>query len=348
MSAREATPARIWLAMGAVYLIWSTTFLGIRVANRTIPAFLAGGFRFVIAGGVLLPLALGRGDRELDRPTRIQRRGAAGVGVLLLFGGNGGIVWAERTIPSGVAGLVIATVPLWMVAIDGFLLGGRQPRVVVAGIVIGFAGAAVLIAGAAFGGDIDVRGLLVAVIAAAAWAFGSIYQRHAPLPRRLLVAAGMEMLVASGVFFAAAAATGELGTFDPSRVSRASALAIAYLVVFGSWVAFTSYLWLLRVARTSLVATYAYVTPIGAVLFGWLLLGEHPSSRTLIAGALIVAAVVLIVSGGAAARDVGSETGEHGRTQVEPEIPFQGLGSTEDDLLAQRGSGELQADREPG
>jgi drug/metabolite transporter (DMT)-like permease len=311
MSSRAAEPpsaARIWLALGAVYVIWSTTFVGIRVANETIPPLSAGGIRFLIAGGLLLPIALRNGERDGDRPTPAQWRGAAVVGLLLMFGGNGGIVWAERTIPSGVAGIVIATVPLWMVAIDRFLLGQRQPPIVLAGIVIGFVGAAVLVGGAVFGGELDVGGVLVAVGAAACWAFGSIYQRHAKLPHRPFVAAGMEMLVASGVFLVAGSASGEFSSFSVAGVSRASALAIAYLVVFGSWVGFTSYLWLLRVARTSLVATYAYVTPVGAVLCGRLLLDEHPSSRTLLAGALIVIAVMLIVTGGGAARaEVRSE-----------------------------------------
>jgi drug/metabolite transporter (DMT)-like permease len=259
-----------------------------------------------------------------------------------MFGGNGGIVWAERTIPTGVAGVVIATVPLWMVAIDRFLLGHRQPPIVDAGIVLGFLGAAVLVGGAIFGGDLDVGGVLVAVAAAASWAFGSIYQRHARLPRRPFVAAGMEMLIASGVFFLAGAASGELDSFSLDGVSRPSALAVAYLVVFGSWVGFTSYLWLLRVARTSLVATYAYVTPVGAVIFGRILLDEHPSSRTLLAAALIVLAVVLIVTGGGASRSGG----EQGRAEVEPELPLQGLGSTEEELLTEHGRGELEPDRE--
>jgi len=349
MSSRAAehpSAARIWLALGAVYVIWSTTFVGIRVANETIPPLFAGGIRFLIAGGLLLPIALRNGDRAGDRPTPRQWRGAAGVGLLLMFGGNGGIVWAERTIPTGVAGLVIATVPLWMVAIDRFLLGRRQPPIVLAGIVIGFLGAAVLVGGSVFDGELDLGGLLVAVAAAASWAAGSIVQRHAKLPRRPFVAAGMEMLVASGAFFLAGAAAGEVGSFSIAGVSRASALAVAYLVLFGSWVGFTSYLWLLRVARTSLVATYAYVTPVGAVICGRLLLDEHPSSRTLLAGALIVAAVVLIVSGGGTARQPSG--GDEGRAELEPEVPLQGLGRTEEELLAEHRGRELEADREPG
>jgi drug/metabolite transporter (DMT)-like permease len=213
---------------------------------------------------------------------------------------NGGIVWAEKTIPSGVAGLVIATVPLWIAVIDRVVLHRRQPAVVVVGLAVGFAGAAVLVGGSALSGHIDLAGLLVGIAAAASWAIGSVYQRHADLPRRPFVAAGMEMVVAAGAFAVAGTLAGELGNLDPAAFSRASAIALAYLVVFGSWIGFTAYLWLLRNARTSLVATYAYVTPVGAVILGSLVLDEPLTGTTLLAGGMIVAAVVLIVSGGSA------------------------------------------------
>lgn len=348
----QVSSSSIWLALSAVYVIWSTTFVGIKVANETIPPMLAGGVRFLIAGGLLLPLALSRGDRTGDRPTGRQWKGAAVVGVLLMFGGNGGIVWAERTIDSHVAGLAIATVPLWIAAIDRLVLHRRQPPVVLAGLAIGFVGAAVLIGGGALGGDIDPAGLAVALAAAASWAAGSIYQRHAVLPRRPFVAAGMEMVVAAGCFGVAAAVAGEFGDLAIAEVSRASWLALAYLVVFGSWIGFTAYLWLLRVARTSLVATYAYVTPVGAVLVGWLLLGEQLDAVTIVAGALIVASVALIVSAGGAARSDAARSQLDGADQrgpqVEPELPLQGAGSTEQRLLAEHGGGDLQSDREPG
>ena len=337
----------IWLALSAVYVIWSTTFVGIKVTNETLPPMLAGGVRFLVAGGLLLPLALRFGDRASDRPTPRQWRGAAVVGLLLMFGGNGGIVWAERTIDSHVAGLAIATVPLWIAAIDRVLLHRRQPPVVLAGLAIGFGGAAVLIGGGAVGGDIDPMGLFVALAAAASWAAGSIYQRHAILPRRPFVAAGMEMLVAAGCFGLAAALAGEVGDLDVSSVSRASWLALAYLVVFGSWIGFTAYLWLLRVARTSLVATYAYVTPVGAVVVGWIVLGERLDAVTIVAGTLIVISVALIVSAGGASRIERSGSGD-GRPQLERELPLQGGGSTEQRLLTEDGGGELQSDREPG
>jgi drug/metabolite transporter (DMT)-like permease len=295
---RAGSSAAIWTALTLVYVAWSTTFVGIRVANETIPPMLAGGLRFLVAGGLLLPIALSFGDRSGDRPEAAQWKGAAIVALLMMFGGNGGIVWAERTIPSGMAGLAIATVPLWMVAIDRVVLGHRQPRMVVIGLAVGFVGAALLVGGNALEGEIDMGGLILALGAAASWAVGSIYQRHAALPDRPLVAAGMEMVVAALLFFLVGGLIGEFGDFHPSTVSRASWIAVAYLVVVGSWIGFTCYLWLLRNARTSLVATYAYVTPIGAVIVGSLILDESLTATTLIAGALIVIAVALIVSAG--------------------------------------------------
>ena len=174
----------------------------------------------------------------------------------------------------------------------------------VIGLGVGFIGAALLVGGNALEGEIDMGGLILALGAAASWAVGSIYQRHALLPHRPLVAAGMEMLVASVFFFLVGGLAGEFGDFHPSTVSGASWIAVAYLVVVGSWVGFTCYLWLLRNARTSLVATYAYVTPIGAVIVGSLILDESLTASTLVAGALIVVAVALIVSGGGSARAI--------------------------------------------
>lgn len=309
----RASPAAIWTALGVVYVVWSTTFVAIRVVNETLPPMLATGVRFLVAGGVLLPIALRFGDRTGDRLNAAQWRGAAVVALLLMIGGNGGIVWAERTIPSGMAGLAIATVPLWMAAIDRILLGRRQPRPVIVGLAIGFAGAAMLVGGNAIDGEIDMGGLLLAFAAAASWAAGSIYQRYAILPRRPFVAAGMEMLLGAGMFFLIGTLAGEPGHLHLELFSRASLIALAYLIAIGSWVGFTSYLWLLRVARTSLVATYAYVTPVGAVLLGWLLLDESLSIRTVIAGAIIVIAVAIIISAGGTARPEEP-------IEVEPEI----------------------------
>jgi drug/metabolite transporter (DMT)-like permease len=318
----SGSPAAIWTALSLVYVAWSTTFVAIRVVNETMPPLLGGGLRFLIAGGLLLPVALRFGDRR-DRPRAAHWRGAAVVAALMMFGGNGGIVWAERTIPSGMAGLAIATVPLWMAAIDRAVLGHRQPRVVVIGLAVGFVGAALLVGGNALEGEIDMGGLVLALGAAASWAAGSIYQRHAALPRRPLVAAGMEMLVAAGLFFVVGGLVGEFGDLEPGSTSRASWIALGYLVVVGSWIGFTCYLWLLRNARTSLVATYAYVTPIGAVIVGALILDETFTASTLLAGVLIVAAVALIVSAGSARAEPSG--GDQRGSGVEPERALEGV-----------------------
>ncbi|MBI3647305.1 MAG: EamA family transporter [Actinobacteria bacterium] len=340
-AAPAPSAARVWIALGAVYVIWSTTYLGIRVTNDTLPPLLAAAVRFLVAGSVVYAIAVRRGDREGDRPGRAQWRAAAIGGTLLIFLGNGGVVWAERTVPSGIVALIIATVPLWMAVIDRLVYRRRQPLPVIAGLILGFVGAAALV-GESVLGHVDPGGLLVAVGATICWASGSLYARRAALPLRPFVAAGMEMLTAGVLFVAAGAIAGEFGRLDAGAFSRASVLALAYLIVFGSWIGFTSYLWLLRNTRTSLVSTYAYVTPVGAVALGAIVLHETVTARTVFAGGLIVVAVAIIISAGA--RQQASHAGEERGPQVEPEIPFQGLGRTEEDLLAEHRPGELQPD----
>jgi drug/metabolite transporter (DMT)-like permease len=271
--------------------------------NETMPPLLSAGFRFVVAGAVLYAWAIRRGDREGDRPTLIQWRSALIVGALLLVGGNGGVVWAERTVPSGIVALIIALVPLWMALFDRIAL--RQPlgaRTVV-GLVLGFGGTALLVGQGVDAGSFDLRGAMFAVGASIAWATGSLYSRNAPLPKRPFVGNGMQQLLGGALLLIVGTLVGELGSFDPAEFSTASLLALGYLIVFGSLIAFTSYLWLLRNARTTLVATYAYVTPVVAVFLGWLILDEPVGLRTILAAAVIVVAVALIVSSGGAARE---------------------------------------------
>jgi drug/metabolite transporter (DMT)-like permease len=334
--------------MGVVYVIWSTTYLAMRVVNETLPTLLATAIRFLVAGGVLYAIAIRRGDRAGDRPGRRQWRGAATVGLLLMVGGNAGVAWAERTIPSGLAALAIATVPLWMAVFDRVVYRRRQPPLVLAGLALGFVGAGILVGGS-IAGHVDATGMVVVVAAAVSWACGSLYQRHAPLVERPFVAAGMQMLVAGGVLAVAAVVTGEPGRVDVGSFSRASVLALAYLVVFGSWLGFTSYLWLLRNTRTSLVSTYAYVTPVGAVLLGAVILNEVITARTVFAGALIVVAVAVIITAGSAARAAGarSDAGEERRPEAEVEVPLQGLGGAEERLLTEDGRAELHTNGEP-
>ena len=297
------SPALIWGPLLTVYVIWGTTYLAIRVVNETMPPLLSAGVRFVIAGAALYLWAIRRGDRQGDHPTMRQWRSALIVGALLLVGGNGGVVWAERTVPSGVVALIIALVPLWMALFDRITLrrplGGRT----VVGLVLGFAGTALLVGQGVDAGSFDLRGAMFAFGASIAWATGSLYSRNAPLPKRPFVGNGMQQLLGGALLLLVGTLVGELGSIDIDEFSRASLLALGYLIVFGSLIAFTAYLWLLRSARTTLVATYAYVTPVVAVFLGWLILDEPVGLRTIVAAAVIVIAVALIVSSGGTARE---------------------------------------------
>jgi drug/metabolite transporter (DMT)-like permease len=290
----SASTNAVWGALVTIWIVWGSTYLAIRVAVRTIPPLLMGSIRFLLAGGILYVLAVRRGDRLGDRPTAKHWRSAFIIGTALLLGGNGLVSWAEQRVPSGAAALIIATVPLWLAIGDRLRYGSRLPWPAVLGLAVGFSGV-VLLVGQSGEGRIDALGAAALVGASIFWAGGSLYSRGAPLPRRPLVGTAMEMLAGGLVLAVVGVATGELGRLDLAGVSGESMLGLAYLIVFGSWVGFTAYVWLLRNARTSLVGTYAYVNPIVAVLLGWALLGETITGRTLLAGAIIVAGVALIV-----------------------------------------------------
>ncbi len=343
-TARTA-PVFIWAALGAVYVCWGMTYLAIRVANRTLPPLMAASVRFLVAGVLLYAWAIRRGDREGDRPTRTHWRSAAIVGGFLLLGGNGGVVWAERTIPSGITALLVATVPLWIALFDRIIFKQRQRPQVTLGLVAGFGGAALLV-GASARGHVDLTGMLFVVGASIAWATGSLYGRTAPLPRRPLVGVAMEMLCGGAFLAVGAIATGELGQFHWSKFSSASLLGLAYLITGGSWVGFASFAWLLRNARTSLVFTYAYVNPVVAVFLGWLILGERVTARSFVAGGIIVAAVALIISAGGARREDGSavEGSDERRPSGEAELALERVRRAEQDRLAEHRRGELESD----
>jgi drug/metabolite transporter (DMT)-like permease len=290
-----AVPAlSIWLALGALYIIWGSTYLAIRVADRTIPPFLMGGVRFLIAGGLMYVWAIRRGDREGDRPTARQWVSATIIGGFLLLGGNGAVVWAEQHNPSGITALLIATVPLWLALLDRVVFGKRLPVLAVSGLVIGFGGLILLVGGKS-AGHFHLAEVIVTLVGALAWAVGSLYARGARLPSRPLVGTGMEMIAGGALLAIAGLVTGELGDLHVSQISGESFLGLLYLIVFGSWIGFSSYVWLLRVAPVSLVGTYAYVNPVVAVLLGWAVLSEAVSGRTILAGAIIVVGVALII-----------------------------------------------------
>jgi drug/metabolite transporter (DMT)-like permease len=281
-------------ALAVVYVVWGSTYYSIRVAIDTMPPLLMGAVRFTVAGGLLYAVAVRRGDRDADAPTLTHWRSAFIIGVALLTLGNGGVILGEQHIPTGITALLIATVPLWM-ALFAWLFAGEHMRpMTTIGIAVGLFGVALLLRPGASGGASPLA-MLVLLVAPICWAGGSLYARNAPLPARPLVATAMEMLAGGVVLFIAAAVHGELGQVHLNAVSVRSALALAYLVVFGSILAFSAYAWLLRNASTPLVSTYAYVNPLVAVLLGWAFLSEHITGQTLVAAALIVAAVAMIL-----------------------------------------------------
>jgi drug/metabolite transporter (DMT)-like permease len=288
----RASLLAVWSALSAVYLIWGSTYLAIRYAVETTPPFLMAAVRFMLSGGCLYAARRLTGDPP---PHLVEWRSASIVGILLLLGGNGGVVWAEQFIPSGLAALLVATVPLWMVLFDTLGSDAQKPGfTVMIGILIGFAGVALLI-GSVATDMIGARtfGAAALVFASLSWATGSLYGRNAALPASPLLGTGMEMLAGGIALLFLGLVVGEWNQFSLNAVSLRSALALVYLTVIGSG-AFVAYVWLLRVAPTPLVATYAYVNPLVAVLLGHFLAHETLNLRTGIAAALIIGSVVTV------------------------------------------------------
>ena len=285
--------ARVWAALAVVYVVWGSTYLGILYAIDTIPVFLSMGIRFVVAGGLLYVWAVRRGDVTGDRVRRGQWAAALLVGGLLFVGGNSLVAWSETRVDTGIAALLIAAVPLWMALFDRVANGQRLSRPAVLGLLVGFGGVA-LLAWPSGPSRIDALGAAALLVSGAAWAAGSLVARRASLPRRPLVSSGMQMFAGGMLLMLVAGASGELT--EVGYPSLTSVLAMVYLIVFGSWLAFSAYVWLLRVAPMSVVSTYAYVNPVVAVFLGWAVLSEPLSVRTVAAGAIILGAVALIVT----------------------------------------------------
>jgi drug/metabolite transporter (DMT)-like permease len=284
---------KLALALGVVYVVWGSTYLAIAVADRTLPPLLMLAARFALAGGVLYAWSIWRGDVARIRPGRREWAAAAAVGGLLLFVDTGGVAWAEQRVASGLTALLVASVPLFSSLLDRAFFGIRVSAGAAAGIATGLLGVALLVGPSI---SIDPVGAVVILVAAFAWAAGSAYARVAPLPRAPFLSAAMQMLCAGALLALAGAASGELGRVHPASLSAASLGAFAFLVVFGSILAFTAYGWLLRSGASSvLVSTYAYVNPAVAVLLGWALVGEHVGGRELAAGAVILASVAMLV-----------------------------------------------------
>ena len=302
MTQRKIPPStlRVAAALLTVYVVWGSTYLGIAVMIETLPPLLAAGIRYLVAGGLVLSFLWLRARARrvpLERPGLRQWRATAIVGVLLLFGGNGFVVLAELHIPSGIAAVMIATVPIWMALLDAAVTGTRPSALAIGGSLAGFVGVAILIAPVSGGPAVDPFGIGLALVATLAWAVGSIYGRGAPMPRSALLATGMEMLVGGAALFIGGTLIGELPQANPAAFSAASLLALGYLIVFGSIVAFSAYVWLLANVPVSTAATYAYVNPIVAVALGALVLAEPITPRTFVAAAIIIVAVIAMVSG---------------------------------------------------
>ncbi len=296
--AERRAPSRFSLvaAFAAVYLVWGSTYLAIRIAIETLPPFLMAGTRFLLAGTLLYGVMRLRGE---PRPARLHWRSAAIIGGFMLLGGNGGVTWAEQWVTSGVAALIAAMVPLWMVLIDWLRPGGVRPnRGVVAGLALGLAGMVLLVGLGAPGstGRVDPAGAGALILAGVLWAIGSLYSRRARLPASHLQGISMEMLAGGALLLLAGTVTGEWGRLDLAAISTRSLLAVGYLLLFGSLIGFSSYVWLLQVTTVARASTYAYVNPVVAVFLGWALAGEPLTPRTLIAAAVIVAAVVIITT----------------------------------------------------
>jgi drug/metabolite transporter (DMT)-like permease len=282
----------VWTALSAVYLIWGSTYLAIRFTVETTPPFLSAAARFLVSGVALYAWRRLSGD---PTPGRHQWRSATVIGILLLVGGNGAVVWAARYIPSSLAALLVATCPLWMLLFDFLRPGGEKPgpRALI-GIVIGFCGAVLLIGWSANGATPNsFAGAVVVVLGSIFWAGGSIYGKTAKLPSSPLLITGMEMLSGGGVLLVIAVAVGETSQFDFGQVSTRSALSWVYLTVIGP-IAFVAYAWLLRNAPIPLVSTYSYVNPLVAILLGYFLGKEILALRVLLAAGLIIGSVVLV------------------------------------------------------
>jgi drug/metabolite transporter (DMT)-like permease len=302
---------RLVVAFAAVYVIWGSTYLAIRLAIDTLPPFTMAGSRFLVAGTLLY------GWMRLQKaapPTRIHWRSAAIVGGLMLLGGNGGVTWAEQRVPSGLAALLIGTVPLWMAILEAIRPGGTRPshRIGVA-LLTGLAGVVLLIGpvNLAGGEQVDPLGAGILLIAALSWAGGSLYSRQAPLPGATMLGTAMEMLAGGALLLFVGGLAGEWARLNLTAVSMRSLLALGYLVLFGSLMGFTAYLWLLRNTTPARASTYAYVNPLVAVFLGWLVLGEPLTWQTVLAAAFIVFSVVLINTSPAPRRrdtEAGGET----------------------------------------
>jgi drug/metabolite transporter (DMT)-like permease len=306
-AAERPSTLAVAAALGTVYVVWGSTYLAIAFVVESMPPLLAAGARFLVAGSTLVAFLVARHRWQRGRnpehestlrwPRAVEWRSAFIVGSLLLLGGNGMVSLAETTIPSGIAAVIIATTPIWLSVFDALLTRRRPSLVAIAGLVVGLLGVAILLVPATGLDALNPAGIGILVVATLCWASGSLYARHGPLPKNQLLGTGMEQIAGGLVLLVAATAIGEVGQFNLGGVTTASLLGLAFLIVFGSLLAFTAYVWLLNHVAVTTVATYAYVNPVVAVALGVAFRGETMTPRTLLAAGLIIGAVVAMVSG---------------------------------------------------
>lgn len=298
---RRSSSAVIIFAFAAVYVFWGSTYLAIRYAIETLPPFLMAATRFLIAGAILFTWAALSGERIRDALSQWPK--ALLIGGLLLLCGNGGVTWAEKYIATGLAALLVASEPLWVVMLNWGITRRRPNARVLLGVLIGLAGVALLVSdgltGADAGSNRDLMSAGVVLLAAFSWAAGSVYANHRPIRASTSMASGMQMFGGGLLLLVLALVTGDHNRLSLANASWLSIGAVGYLIVFGSLVGFTAYSWLLRNVTPARAATYAYVNPVVAVLLGWFLASEPLTLRMLIAAAVIVGSVVLITTFGA-------------------------------------------------
>jgi len=294
------TPARtatlVLMAFAVVYVVWGSTYLAIRVGIESFPPLILAGLRHLIVGLFLYPVLRAKTG---IRPTAANWRTAVVAGTLLLFVGNGGVSWAEQTVPSGIAALLVATVSLWLVIVDWLRPDGLRPAPRVGiGLLMGFAGLTLLVGPAHLGGSerVDPRGGAVLVVASLAWACGSLYSKHGGMPSSPMLGVAMQSLAGGAILLIVGLFAGEFHGLHLGAISLRSWLALAYLMVFGSGIGFSAYIYILHQSTAARVATYAFVNPVVALFLGWLLLGETITLRTVIAAAVILTAVILVIT----------------------------------------------------
>jgi len=287
----------IIVAFLAIYIIWGSTYTGIKYAIQSIPPLLMSGIRYFIAGLILYLFALAKGA---PKPTMQHWKNTTIIGALLLLVGNGAVASAEMLIPSGIAALIVCSVPIWFALFAWlFFKRGKPGAKTIIGIVIGFAGILVLVGpGAILNTGIGINPIGVAIITfgTIGWSIGSLYASKASLPSNHITTTGMQMLTGGALLIIAGIANGETAQFHPLLVSKHSIMALIYLIIFGSMIAFSAYGWLMRVVAPSLVSTYAYVNPVIAVFLGWFFFNEPIDKFTIIGSLIIIVALILITT----------------------------------------------------